>query len=118
MNGSDNMEDPPDTRLAVYGTLAPGKSNHDQLAALRGSWRAGTVRGRLLQHGWAVEQGYPSLVLEPDGAQISVLIFESSDLPAHWSRLDEFEGPEYQRVITEVQTDNGSVLAWIYTSAE
>ena len=112
------MEHSVDTRLAVYGTLAPGKSNHNQIASLRGTWRPGTVVGRLLQKGWAVDQGYPALVLEASGTQISVQIFESLDLPVHWRRLDEFEGPKYQRVMTEVQTDEGPVSAWIYATAE
>ena len=35
-------------RLAVYGSLAPGRSNHDQLQNLRGDWHSGcTVRGEL-----------------------------------------------------------------------
>lgn len=112
------MDDSIDTRLAVYGTLAPGKSNHEQLAALQGTWRHGTVVGRLLQKGWAVEHGYPALVLEQNGAKIAVQIFESLQLPAHWERLDEFEGREYKRVETEVETENGPVSAWIYVSAE
>ncbi len=107
-----------DTRLAVYGTLAPGKSNHHQLAPLKGTWRAGIVVGRLLKKGWAVDQGYPALVLEGTGSPIAVQIFESVDLPEHWTRLDEFEGPQYQRVMTDVQTDDGPISAWIYASAE
>lgn len=112
------MEHSVDTRLAVYGTLAPGKSNHDQVAFLKGTWRAGTVNGRLLQKGWAFEQGYPAIVLETDGPQVVVQLFESLDLPANWNRLDEFEGAEYRRVVTVVETENGSVEAWIYESAE
>ena len=35
-------------RLATYGTLAPGRANAQQLAALAGHWRRGTVKGRLV----------------------------------------------------------------------
>lgn len=112
------MEHSVDTRLAVYGTLAPGKSNHDQVASLNGTWRAGTVNGRLLQKGWAFEQGYPAIVLEADGPLVAVQLFESLDLPANWNRLDEFEGAEYRRVVTVVQTESGPVEAWIYESGE
>lgn len=112
------MEHSLDTRLAVYGTLAPGESNHDQVAALKGTWRAGTVNGRLLEKGWAFDQGYPAIVLEPDGPLVAVQLFESLELPANWNRLDEFEGAEYRRVVTVVQTDSGAVDAWIYESAE
>lgn len=112
------MENSIDNRLAVYGTLAPGRCNHNQLSSLKGTWRKGTVVGTLLKTGWAVEQGYPALVLSQNGSIIDVQIFESLELPAHWQRLDQFEGPQYQRVATEVNTEDGLVSAWIYASTE
>jgi gamma-glutamylcyclotransferase (GGCT)/AIG2-like uncharacterized protein YtfP len=112
------MENSIDTRLAVYGTLAPGRSNHDKLEALTGTWLSGYVVGRLLQKGWAVDQGYPALVLDPGGSTIDVQIFVSAELPEHWNRLDDFEGSHYRRVETVVQTENGPVSAWIYETAE
>jgi hypothetical protein len=54
-------------RLAVYGTLAPGRPNHHQLNSLSGRWIKGTVRGQLLQEGWGAELGYPGIVLDLDG---------------------------------------------------
>ena len=105
-------------RLAVYGTLAPGKPNNCQLNGLQGSWRSGVVRGHLVQDGWGAAMGFPALVLEPEGESIDVQVFESDDLPAHWSRLDEFEGPGYRRVITTVSSQEGQTLqAWIYVLA-
>jgi gamma-glutamylcyclotransferase (GGCT)/AIG2-like uncharacterized protein YtfP len=106
-----------DTCLATYGTLAPGRPNHNQLTALVGNWRRGTVRGRLIEAGWGTELGYPGLVLDPSGDVIEVYIFESSDLPDHWRRLDEFEGAGYQRVITQVSTVDGDRDASIYVIA-
>jgi gamma-glutamylcyclotransferase (GGCT)/AIG2-like uncharacterized protein YtfP len=47
-------------------------------------------------------------------ARISVDVFESVNLPAHWARLDAFEGPGYQRVVTTVCTSTGDVDASIY----
>ena len=32
----------PHIRLAVYGTLGPGRPNHHQLSALRGRWVRGS----------------------------------------------------------------------------
>ena len=49
---------PIDTALAVYGSLAPGRPNAHQLAALDGRWLPGTVRGRLVDSGWGVALGY------------------------------------------------------------
>lgn len=113
MSGRDT-----DLRLAVYGTLAPGRINHHQLAALRGSWRPGTVRGRLAAAGWAVALGYPGMILDPQATPLEVYLFESPDQPNHWTRLDEFEGCGYRRVVTQVRTAEGDVNAWIYVIAE
>jgi gamma-glutamylcyclotransferase (GGCT)/AIG2-like uncharacterized protein YtfP len=104
----------PETRLAVYGSLAPGEVNHHQLAGLQGSWRPGTVRGKRFESGWGATLGFPGLILDPTGPTVDVQLFESSDLPGHWARLDEFEGPGYRRVVTQVRTANGDVSACIY----
>ena len=101
-----------ETRLAVYGSLAPGEVNHHQLAGLKGSWHPGTVRGtRFESHGFA------GLVLDPAGPTVNVQVFESSELPDHWARLDEFEGDGYRRVVTRVSTPAGEVGACIYVRA-
>lgn len=101
-------------RLAVYGSLAPGQSNHHQLAGLAGEWRAATVRGWKVESGWGEAQGYPGLRPDPDGPQVAVLVFSSDDLAAHWARLDAFEGEEYARVEIEVETGGRLVAAQIY----
>lgn len=106
-----------DQRLATYGTLAPGRVNHHQLAGLAGYWRRGTVRGRLVDAGWGAALGYPGLVLDPQAAAVEVHLFESPDLPGHWPRLDAFEGPGYRRVTTRVRTADGEQDAWIYVIA-
>ena len=104
-------------RLAVYGSLAPGRPNHQQLHGLSGRWIKGTVLGRLLQEGWGAELGYPGIVLNSDGPAVDVLLFESSGLPDHWARLDEFEGSGYRRMVTTVSTAEGDLLASIYVLA-
>jgi gamma-glutamylcyclotransferase (GGCT)/AIG2-like uncharacterized protein YtfP len=104
-------------RLAVYGTLGPGRPNHHQLSALAGRWLRGSVRGRLVAEGWGAALGYPGLVLgagEHDDV-IEVDVLESLDLPQHWDRLDAFEGSGYLRRATQVSTDAGPVWAYIYT---
>ena len=75
---------------------------------------AGQVSGMLVDAGWGAGLGYPALVLDPDGSAISVDLLESVDLPAHWARLDAFEGSGYQRVVTTVRTSTGDVDASIY----
>lgn len=108
------MKNPADTRLATYGTLAPGRVNEHQLADLKGIWRQGTVRGKLVDAGWGAELGYPGLVLDPAGQDIEVSLFESPDLPDHWSRLDAFEGAGYRRVTTQARTEDGDLGVSIY----
>src|SRR5204862_220346 len=44
--------------------------------------------------------------------RISVL--ESADFAENWSRLDDFEGPGYQRVLALVRTSAGDIEAFIY----
>jgi gamma-glutamylcyclotransferase (GGCT)/AIG2-like uncharacterized protein YtfP len=105
-------------RLATYGSLAPGRPNQHQLDGLEGRWFAGHVNGMLVHAGWGAGLGYPALVLDPDGLDISVDVFESVDLPAHWERLDAFEGPGYQRVAVLVRTSVGDVDASIYVLVE
>ena len=104
-------------RFAVYGTLAPGQPNHHQLSGLSGRWIEGSVRGQLLQEGWGAELGYPGIVLDVEGGTVGVQLFESSDLPDHWTRLDEFEGQGYRRTVTAVNTAEGDLLASIYVLA-
>ena len=104
----------PDCRLAVYGSLAPGKSNHHQLAGLPGDWRPGVVRGWFKDAGWGTSQGFPGLTPDPEGPEVAVQVFSSQALPAHWARLDAFEGADYRRVRVAVTTDEGVVEANIY----
>ena len=107
-----------DHHLATYGTLAPGKPNHHQLAALEGHWVKGRVRGHLVDKGWGAAMGYPALIPADDGDDVAVDLFCSADLPQHWGRLDGFEGLEYKRSAIKVHTDEGVVEAWIYLDAE
>lgn len=104
-------------RLATYGTLVPGQVNAHQLDGLDGRWLIGTVRGNLIQDGWGAAHGCPGIALDEAGAEVTVHVFESPDLPLHWDRLDVFEGESYRRVSVTVSTDEGNVAALIYEIA-
>jgi len=106
-----------DQRLVTYGTLAPGRPNHHHLDGLQGRWLDGHVHGRLVQAGWGAELGYPALVLDAGAPPVGVQIFESTDLPGHWQRLDDFEGPGYRRAPVTVHTGEGELDATIYVLA-
>lgn len=105
------------TRLATYGTLAPGRPNAHQLAEVRGTWTTGVVRGQLIEQGWGAAMGYPALVPDPAGQAVAVHLLHSAELPEHWARLDAFEGPGYARLAVPVETADGDVTAYIYVHA-
>lgn len=98
-----------DRRLAVYGTLAPGEPNHHHLSELPGHWRPGTVTGELVQVGWGADLGYPALRWSADAGEVAVQLFASEALPAHWARLDEFEGGQYLRILVPVRMADGTL---------
>jgi gamma-glutamylcyclotransferase (GGCT)/AIG2-like uncharacterized protein YtfP len=101
--------------LFVYGTLAPGRPNAHQMAGMVGTWEPATARGELLSDGWGAAAGYPAIVLADDGPEVPGFVFRSADLPAHWARLDDFEGKGYRRVVTSVRLASGDdVLAFVY----
>jgi gamma-glutamylcyclotransferase (GGCT)/AIG2-like uncharacterized protein YtfP len=104
-------------RLATYGSLAPGRANHEQLDGLTGRWFDGHVRGTLKEQGWGAALGYQGIVLDEHGDDVEVQVFECSDLVGRWPLLDEFEGPGYERVIAVVRTSTGDVEASIYALA-
>ncbi len=100
-------------RLAIYGTLAPGRVNHHHVADIVGHWLKGEVRGRLLEAGWGADLGYPGIILDETEDEVEVFVLESPDLPEHLPRLDEFEGEEYLRRVVRVQTKTGELEAMI-----
>ena len=101
--------------LFVYGTLAPGQPNVNILENIGGTWQRATVKGKLIELGWGAELGYPGIVLDKDGELIKGFIFSSDSLDKYWSELDDFEGNEYYRVLTNVFIDDGySINAYIY----
>lgn len=101
--------------LFVYGTLAPGRANHQVLQNIPGSWEAATLRGVLRQEGWGAAMGCPGIIPNADGDEVEGFVFSSTQLADHWSRLDAFEGEGYERILVTVkvnQTDN--VEAYVY----
>ena len=105
--------------LFVYGTLAPERPNEHVLTALGGTWQPATVRGYLKPQGWGAEMDYPGIVLDASGEVIDGFVFSSDRLGEHWDALDEFEGAQYQRVLTEILSSDGtSIMAYLYVLRE
>jgi gamma-glutamylcyclotransferase (GGCT)/AIG2-like uncharacterized protein YtfP len=107
---SSSATDAP-SRLFVYGTLAPGRSNEHVLADLEGTWTPAQVRGHFVEQGWGAALGHPGLTPDESAPWVDGLLFESADLPDHWSRLDDFEGPVYGRVLVSAQLADGSTVS-------
>ena len=102
-------------RLFVYGTLAPGRPNHKVLADIPGHWEAATLKGKLVHEGWGAELGCPGILPSDEGEAVEGFIFSSSQLSEHWSMLDDYEGPGYNRVAVVVKTAGGIKLdAYVY----
>lgn len=92
----------PSIRLAIYGSLAPGRENHHVLADLDGEWLDGHVRGRYEARGWGSALGYPALRWDPKAESVAVWVLFAEQLKERWSELDRFEGPDYVRCLVPV----------------
>ena len=88
-------------RLAVYGTLAPGRSNYHIVQPLGGSWTSGIVEGSLISQGRGAALGHRALVMGGDG-NVDVHVLHALRLATDWRRLDEFEGDEYRRILIPI----------------
>jgi gamma-glutamylcyclotransferase (GGCT)/AIG2-like uncharacterized protein YtfP len=91
-------------RLAVYGSLAPGKPNHHVLSTLGGTWIEGVTDGDLVAIGWGTQLGFPALRVRDGGPAVQVHVLVSAALRGEWQRLDVFEGPDYWRSLAPVWT--------------
>ena len=103
----------PQDFLGTYGTLASGRANHHQLDGWKADGHATRSRNaRKRRLGRRLRLPRPRA--QSGGPAVEVAAFESADLPAHSSRLDEFEGPGYVRVATTVSNAPGQIEAFIY----
>ena len=114
------MFDRPSTRLAIYGSLAPGEVNHSVIEQVAGKWTEGFVRGSVHMKGWGSHVGFPGMIWIPSSEErLGVKLFTSSQLPDHWERIDRFEGSDYLRILVPVEDRSGvPVVANIYQIRE
>jgi gamma-glutamylcyclotransferase (GGCT)/AIG2-like uncharacterized protein YtfP len=101
------------TRLFVYGTLQPGATHWHLLQPyVTGGPRPATLAGTLYDTG----HGYPAL--RPGaGPGVSGWIVELRDPPEPaLSAMDEYEGPEYRRVLTALP-DNTPCWTYVWVSS-
>ncbi len=104
--------------LIVYGSLAPGQSNHARVAQLAGSWESGWVEGDLEATGWGESLGFPALRWRPGGPRIAAHLLRSDALREQWAELDRFEGTEYRRILVPFYADAGlRAVGYLYAAA-
>ena len=106
--------------LAVYGSLAPGRSNYHIVEPLGGEWSDGLVEGDLFQTGWGAALGYWAMRPRAQGNRIEVKVLKSSRLSDAWQMLDDFEGKAYRRILVAVMNENNELytVANIYAAAK
>lgn len=88
--------------LVVYGTLAPGRPNYHIVAPYGGIWTDGVITGDLTTGGWGSALGYPAFQPREDGAAVAAKVLRSALLRDAWDAIDQFEGPQYQRILVPV----------------
>jgi gamma-glutamylcyclotransferase (GGCT)/AIG2-like uncharacterized protein YtfP len=103
------MTDNPETRLIVYGSLAPGGVNAFMLAGLVGKWYPCRIRGRM-----GTYLGFKSFRYDPQGPEHPAWLLSSTDLPRIIPELDDFEGEAYERCIIPARVNGGWVRAQVY----
>ncbi|HEY9733026.1 MAG TPA: gamma-glutamylcyclotransferase [Drouetiella sp.] len=91
-----------DRALAVYGTLAPGRENYHIVEPLGGEWTDGLIEGDLQETGWGATLGYPAFRPRTGGTILKIKVLRSDALPQGWKEVDDFEGPEYERILVPV----------------
>ena len=101
--------DTPETKLIVYGSLAPGEANHFLVAGLRGAWHRCQIRGHMGHY-----RGFKSFRYDPQGPEHPAWLLESAELPRVIHELDDFEGEEYQRSMIPAKLGEHLVMAQVY----
>jgi gamma-glutamylcyclotransferase (GGCT)/AIG2-like uncharacterized protein YtfP len=99
----------PHTKLIVYGSLAPGESNHFLLTGLVGEWHRCQIRGHMGNC-----RGFKSFRYDHNGLKHPAWLLISPELPGIIADLDDFEGEEYERIIIPALVDDRWVMAQIY----
>jgi gamma-glutamylcyclotransferase (GGCT)/AIG2-like uncharacterized protein YtfP len=106
--------------LAVYGSLAPGRSNYHIVEPLGGEWSDGFIEGDLFQTGWGAALGYWAFRPRAGGNRVEVKVLKSSRLSGAWRMLDDFEGDEYRRILVAIRNQHNELytVANLYAAAD
>lgn len=100
----------PSQKLAMYGTLRPGRPNHGILRDIDGSWATAWLNGVL------TESGLPTFSFSTKGRAVEAELLISAELAEHWSRLDDFAGSAYIRQLGLVWLEDSPQVANVYVT--
>jgi len=75
--------------LLVYGTLAPGESNHYMMKDISGVWKTAYFKGIVLKKDWGKWNGYPGVILDNEANEIKGYVFSSKDLIPNDLRMSQ-----------------------------
>jgi len=99
-------------RLFVYGTLRAlvPNSKADLFKAGASFLKSGRTIGKLFHISW-----HPGMTPGDAGEWVIGEVWKLDDADATLTRLDEFEGPEFERILVNVDMGDGAQLeAWTY----
>lgn len=99
-------------RLCVYGTLRPGEENFHLMEPLNGEWEDVTYPGYYTPPDDSYD--YPRIAWTPEGDENPGKLITSPGLSSKWPNFDAFEGDDYCRILTPVESKNGPVISNIY----
>jgi gamma-glutamylcyclotransferase (GGCT)/AIG2-like uncharacterized protein YtfP len=102
--------------LFCYGTLKPGEEAHSLFKSIKGSWMDAYVYGDFVKD---MNIDYPMIQLNENGDKILGQLFYSDELMKIIKSLDDYEGEEYQRVVTNVYLNDSTLKqAFVYEKAK
>ena len=109
----ESLLNKPSSRLAIYGTLAPGEPNHSLVKDIPATWLDGEIVGYL-----RTKNGLPTFDWRTDGSTVQVKVLNSESLTSNWKRLDQFEGNGYYRGFIPVKIGGDYQMCRIYLANE
>ncbi len=99
-------------RLFVYGTLRRlvPNSKADMFSTGATFLQSGRTIGKLFRISW-----HPAMIPGDAGEWVTGEMWKLHDADATFRVLDEFEGPDYERIIAVIDMGDGAQLdAWTY----
>lgn len=105
----------PSQKLVAYGTLQPSEVNHSVLEPLTvQEWTKIHIEGKFAER----QDGLRSFKWRESSARQTAMLLKSPQLPSFWTRLDEFEGAGYKRILVTALVGGEASVAMTYQDIE